>query len=157
LTAIILAHKCYQIGLSFSPKDKGGADLDDEDPQHHEKKRREEDDEGESVDSPDEDYTLIKKNSKERKEQNKAEYKALQATAKSVGLIILVFGSPVWSGLLVPSALDRNHNWSSQFEKLQKPRLNRNRPVLTSSGLNRFVTGLDRSLCRSGGQETIIF
>jgi len=41
----------------------------------------------------------------------------------------VVFGSPVWSGLLVPSALDRNHNRSSQFEKLQKLRPNCNRPV----------------------------
>jgi len=41
----------------------------------------------------------------------------------------LVFGSPVQSGLLVPSALDRNCNWSSQFEKLQKLRPNCNRPV----------------------------
>jgi len=41
----------------------------------------------------------------------------------------VVFGSPVQSGLLVPSALDCNRNRSSQFEKLQKPRPNRNRPV----------------------------
>jgi len=32
----------------------------------------------------------------------------------------LVFESPVQSGLLVPSTLDRNRNWSSQFEKVQK-------------------------------------
>jgi hypothetical protein len=76
----------------FSPTDKGGADLDDEDPQCHEKRTREEDDEGELVDSPDEYYALVKKNSKERKEQKKAEYKALQAAAKSVGLIVSCIG-----------------------------------------------------------------
>ena len=43
---------------------------------------------------------------------------------------ILVFESPVWSGLLAHSALDRNCNQSSQFEKLQKTGLNHNRLVV---------------------------
>ena len=67
---------------------QGGADLDDEEPQRQEKRRREEDDESEAVDSPDEYYELVKKKSKEKKEQKKAEYEALQAAAKSVGLIL---------------------------------------------------------------------
>lgn len=67
---------------------QGGTDLDDEEPQRHEKRRREEDDEGDAVDSPDEYYELVKKKSKEQKEQKKAEYEALQAAAKSVGLIV---------------------------------------------------------------------
>ena len=46
-------------------------------------------------------------------------------------LQLIVFESPVWSSLLVPSALDRNRNWSSQFEKLQKTGPNCNRLVLT--------------------------
>jgi len=33
---------------------------------------------------------------------------------------MVVFESLVWSGLLVPSTLDRNRNQSSQFEKVQK-------------------------------------
>jgi len=71
-----------------------------------------------------------------------------------------VFESLVWSSLLAPSALDHNCNQSSQFEKLQKTRLNCVtdwsfaviRLVLTSSGLNWFATGLDRS---SGVQGTV--
>ena len=46
--------------------------------------------------------------------------------------MLLVFGSLVRSSLLVPSALDCNRNWSSQFEKLQKPRPNCNRLVFCS-------------------------
>jgi len=44
----------------------------------------------------------------------------------------VVFESLVRSGLLVPSALDHNCNWSSQFQKLPKTRPNRNRPVFCS-------------------------
>jgi len=44
----------------------------------------------------------------------------------------IVFGSLVQSGFLMPQGLNRNHNWSSQFEKCQKTRLNRNRPVFCS-------------------------
>jgi len=71
----------------------------------------------------------------------------------------LVFESPVRSGLLVPSALDRNRNRSFQFQKLPKTGPNRDRPVLcgllrsfavtrpvlTGYGLNWFMTGLDWS------------
>ena len=42
----------------------------------------------------------------------------------------LVFESPVRSGLLAPSALDRNRNRSFQFQKLQKTGPNRYRPVI---------------------------
>ena len=41
----------------------------------------------------------------------------------------IVFGSLVRSGFLMPQGLNHNRNRSSQFEKCQKTRLNRNRPV----------------------------
>jgi len=55
-------------------------------------------------------------------------------------LIQLVFESPVRSGLLVPSALDRNRNRSSQFQKLPKTGPNRDRPVFCGykTGFNRL-------------------
>ena len=55
-------------------------------------------------------------------------------------LVSLVFESPVRSGLLAPSALDCNHNRSSQFEKLQKTGLNHDRPVKTGLVLNLVLT-----------------
>jgi len=52
----------------------------------------------------------------------------------------IVFESPVWSSLLAPSALDRNRNWSSQFQKLQKTEPNCHRMVFCGykTSFNRF-------------------
>ena len=79
----------------------------------------------------------------------------------------LVFGSPVRSGFLAPSALDRNRNRSSQFQKQLKTGPNRDRPVfcgllavtrpvLTGSGLNWFLTSLDRSCGVQQPQKNIL-
>ena len=49
----------------------------------------------------------------------------------------LVFGSPVWSGLLAPRDLNRNHNWSINILGPQKTGLDRHKPVF--SGLDWFL------------------
>jgi len=46
--------------------------------------------------------------------------------------LYIVFESPVQSGLLVPSTLDRNHNQSFQIEKPQRTGPNCERPVFCS-------------------------
>ena len=60
-------------------------------------------------------------------------------------ILYLVFESSVQSGLLVPSTLDRNCNWSFQIEKPQRTGPNHERLVFC--GLlwlqDRFATGLD--------------
>lgn len=63
---------------------QGGEDLDDTEPERKaEKRRREEDSDGEQeADGSDGYYELIKKKSKERKEQKKADYEAFQAAAR---------------------------------------------------------------------------
>jgi len=45
------------------------------------------------------------------------------------GLAYVVFGSPVWSGLLTPRAMDRNRNRSIYFQFLKKTGPNRYGPV----------------------------
>ena len=47
----------------------------------------------------------------------------------STHLSSLVFGSPVWSGLLTPRAMDRNRNRSIYFQFLKKTGPNRYGPV----------------------------
>jgi hypothetical protein len=63
-------------------------------------------------------------------------------------LAAVVFESPVRSGLLAPSALDRNRNRSSQFQKLQKPdRTATDRSFAVFCG---YKTGFDRLLVLTG-------
>jgi U3 small nucleolar RNA-associated protein 3 len=63
---------------------QGGEDLDDTEPERKaEKRRRDEDSGGEQeADGPDGYYELIKKRSKEKKEQKQADYDAFQAAAR---------------------------------------------------------------------------
>jgi hypothetical protein len=80
--------------------------------------------------------------------------------AAGSALLAVVFEGPVWSGLMPSRGLNRDRDRSSYFSGLPKTGLNHHRPVfsglqwffavtrpvLTSYGLNRFVTGLDQSL-----------
>jgi U3 small nucleolar RNA-associated protein 3 len=64
---------------------QGGADLDDTAPEPRDERREKEDDgSSDEVNGPDGYYELVKKKSKARKEQKKAEYEATQAAARYV-------------------------------------------------------------------------